>query len=197
MATVIETTAPTDRVYTTADLLALPDDGISRWLIDGRLVEVGTTPHDKHHSRIECRVNYLLGNWLDAQPEPRGSAYSGEAGVQLRPDPELTVGLDVVYLSPEVAARNESDEESTIIVGIPTLAVEILSPNDTVGATFSRGKILLGAGIPVVWLIDPYMQTVTILRSGQSTVVLNDQQTLDGHPELPGFSVPVARIFQH
>lgn len=194
---------PADTRYTTADLLAMPDDGVERWLIDGRIHELRggdgdgtTTIRNKHHTATEAQVVFLLKTWLEPQPRPRGEVHSGEVGVQLRDDPELTVGIDVVYLSAEVAARNESDGGSTLIVGVPVLAVEILSPSDTVEGIQSRIDTLRGAGVPVTWVVNPYLRTVSVIRPGRPPVGLNEEQTLDGGPELPGFGVPVARLFR-
>jgi Uma2 family endonuclease len=193
--------APAEKVYTTADLLAMPDDGVERWIIDGRLHEFrgGNGPmtiRNKHHTRVESRVSHLLESWREALPEPRGAVHAGEVGVALREDPDLTVGIDVVYLSPDVAARNESDDGSTIIVGVPVLAVEILSPSDTIENIQTRTTTLRDAGVPLVWVINPYMRTVSVIRPGRPPVVLNEEQELDGSPELPGFRVPVARLFR-
>jgi Uma2 family endonuclease len=49
--------------------------------------------------------------------------------VRLRRDPDTTVGIDVVYVSAEVTARQT--DEATLIDGVPVLVVEILSPKDT------------------------------------------------------------------
>src|SRR5262245_21132025 len=105
MTTAVETPppAPATKDYTTDDLLAMPDDGVERWIIDGRLHEVRSgngnmTIRNKRHTRVESRVSQVLGNWCDTLPTPRGSVHAGEVGVRLRRDPELTVGIDAVYL---------------------------------------------------------------------------------------------------
>src|SRR5271166_3504265 len=101
------------------------------------------------------RVAKFLDNWLDQQPEPRGAVLCGEAGCRLRRDPDTTVGIDVVYISAELAAR-ESDETS-LIDGVPVLVVEILSPGDTqeevdekidgyLQAGISQGRSMFGVG---------------------------------------------------
>ena len=46
-----------------------------------------------------------------------------------RHDPDTTVGIDVTYISAEVMVRQT--EDSTLVDGVPTLVVEILSPSDT------------------------------------------------------------------
>jgi hypothetical protein len=51
------------------------------------------------------------------------------------------------------------------------------------------------AGVPLIWLIDPDNETVTIIAAGQPTRVVKPGDTLDGGDVLPGFTVPVAEIF--
>lgn len=186
---------PTGRRHTVADLLAMADDGIERWIVDGQIEEVGVTQRNKRHARLESRVALLLGTWLDAQPEPRGAVYTGEVGVILRKDPELSVGIDVVYLSAEQVAANDTDDDTTLLVGPPALAVEILSPNDTQKDTVRKLKWYREVGVAMVWVIDPDLKTVAVHRPGQKPVVHNEDAELDGADVLPGFRSPVARLF--
>jgi Uma2 family endonuclease len=180
---------------TTAELLALPeDDGIERWLINGELWEAPMTKRNRFHSRIMVRVGKLLDNWLDGQPEPRGAVLGGEAGVRLRHDPDTTVGVDVVYVSAETLARQT--DESTLIDGVPVLAVEILSPSDTQEIIDKKMDSYLGAGVPLVWVIDPHDRTVTVYRPGTEPELVNARQELSADPHLPGFRVPVAELFR-
>lgn len=197
MATATMPTAePAERLFTTEDLLAIPDDGIERWLIDGRIVEVGMTIRNKHHTLIQSRVNGELEIWLRSQPKPRGTVHAGEAGVRLRKDPELTVGIDLVYLAADVSAHVMADEESTIIDAVPTLAVEILSPSDTIELIQEKIGIFQETRVPVAWFINPYLRTVSIHRPDRPPVTLNVEDELDGGAELPGFRLPVARLFE-
>ncbi len=118
----------------------------------------------------------------------------GEAGVRLLRDPETTVGIDVVYVSAEVVVRQTDD--TTLIDGVPTLAVEILSPNDTVEDINEKLALYRRAGVPLVWLIDPYDQTVTVYAAGDQPVLFNINQELSAEPHLPGLRVPVSRLFE-
>jgi Uma2 family endonuclease len=179
---------------TTEELLALPDDGMERWLIDGELRERPRIIRDRHHSRVLVRVCQSLANWLDQQPAPRGQGLAGEAGTRLQRDPDTTVGIDVLYISPEVLARQR--ENSPIIEGAPTLAVEILSPNDTFEVIHGKLSQFRRAGVPQVWVVHPYDKTVTVHRAGELPALFNVDQELSGDPHLPGLRVPVARLFE-
>jgi Uma2 family endonuclease len=186
-------TAEATSPLTTEQLLAMPEDGVERWLIRGQLREKPMTVRNRTHSRIMIRVGKFLDNWLDGQPEPHGSVLGGEAGVRLRRDPDTTVGVDVVYISAEVAARRPDD--TSLIDGAPVLAVEILSPNDTVEAVNEKIDGYLAAGVALVWLIDPHRRTVQVLRPGAEPELVTVLQELSGEPHLPGFRVPVAQLF--
>src|SRR6266542_2614322 len=96
------TLAVSERI-TTEQLLAMPDDGKERWLIDGELREKEMTRRNRGHSRVEATIAYLLNRWLEKQSSPRGEVLVGEAGVRLRRNPDTTVGVDVAYVSAQVA----------------------------------------------------------------------------------------------
>ena len=93
-------TAP--KLMTVEEFLALPDDGVERWLIRGQLREkrdTDMTRRNKPHSITEGRVTKILGTWLDTQPQPRGEVVCGEAGlVVLKARPICFKSFDkVVY----------------------------------------------------------------------------------------------------
>jgi Uma2 family endonuclease len=191
MATV---TAP----MTTEEFLALPDDGTERWLVDGVLTEFPRehpmTVRNRFHSIVLALVCAELINWLRQHPLPRGQVLGGEAGVRLSRDPDLTVGIDVVYVSAEVVVRQTDD--TTLIDGVPTLAVEILSPSDTVEEITKKLELYRRARVPLVWVIDPYLQTVTVHAAGSRPALFNINQELSAEPQLPGLRVPVSRLFE-
>lgn len=186
---------------TTAELLALPDDGVERWLIRGALREkrpdhrdASMTIRNRFHSQILIQIGFLLRSWLDRQPEPRGAVLGGEVGVRLSRIPETTVGVDVVYISAEQRARQSDD--STLIDGPPILAVEILSPSDTQEAIHEKVDCYIEAGVALVWVIDPHDETVTVYRPDAEPELVNVRQELTAEPHLSGFRVAVSQIFQ-
>jgi Uma2 family endonuclease len=185
--------ATATRPITTEELLAMPENGVDRWLIRGQLRERPMTVRNRYHSRTMIRIGRLLEAWLEEQPEPRGEMLCGEAGVILKHDPDTTVGVDVVYISAEVAARQSDD--TTLIDGVPTLAVEILSPSDTQEDTHEKISEYLRAGVPLVWIVDPEDRTVRIYRPDARPQLFNEDQELTGDPHLPGFRTPVRRMF--
>jgi Uma2 family endonuclease len=78
---------------------------------------------------------------------------------------------------------------------VPDIAVEVLSPSDS--PTYVAQKIgeFLECGVPLVWLVDPAAQTVTIYKSLSQTRQLSASDTIDAEPVLPGFACLVSRFF--
>jgi Uma2 family endonuclease len=186
------TAPPPARTMTAEELMALPDDGVDRELIRGELRERPMTRRNWRHSDVEAEIVYLLRGWLQNQPPLRGRVTCGEAGFRLRAEPATLVGVDVAYASAEVVAKLNTS--FPYYDGPPVLAVEIMSPSDKHQDIVEKVSEYLAVGT-VVWVVDPDFRTVTVYRPGQPPEMLNDQQELTAEPELPGFRVPVAKIF--
>ena len=181
------------RLFTADELLAMPDDGKDRWLIRGKLRERVKMYHTRAHSQVATRLAYLFGNWIDKQPEPRGEAYCLPV-VHLRRDPDTCLEIDLVYLAPTVVAK--LTDRSPLIDEAPTFVAKIISLNDVKQKVTELINESLAAGVALVWVIDTDYKTVTVHRPGQAVELFNTTQTLSADPHLPGFTVPVARIFR-
>jgi len=179
---------------TAEQLEALPENRTDRWLIAGELRERPMTLRNRFHSRLTIRIGKLLDNWLDLQPQPRGQVIGGEAGVILSRDPDTSVGIDVVYFTADVLARQTG--VSTMIEGIPTLVVEILSPSDTVEDVNEKIDVYIKARVPYVWIVDPYHKTITVYRPDEVPAFCTERDEISAEPQLPGFRVPVKALFE-
>jgi Uma2 family endonuclease len=183
---------PPPKTMTAEELMELPDDGVERDIIRGELRERPMTRRNPDHSEVEANVVHELRLWISQQPRPRGRVACGEAGFRLRRDPETFVGIDVAYVSAEMAAGR--DRKLRFYDGPPVLAVEILSPSDKHEDVVEKVKLYLEVGT-LVWVVDPDFRTVRVHRAGQPVVLHNDGQELVGDSELPGFRVAVSRLF--
>jgi Uma2 family endonuclease len=178
---------------TTEEMLTMPADGMSRWLIDGELKETPMTVRNRVHSEIMATISMILGVWLRTLPHPRGRIVSGEAGIILARNPDTTVGVDIAYISAETIAAQS--DESTLIEGVPVLIVEIQSPSDRLDEIHEKNAKYRRAGVPLVWIVNPYDQTVVVHRLGAKPQLFNTDQELAAEPQLPGFRVAVAELF--
>jgi Uma2 family endonuclease len=177
---------------TAEDLVSLPDDGIDRELIRGELREWPTFFHTPLHAEARALIGYRLSSWIRDPSQTSGTAVSG-AGFRLRRDPDTCVGIDVAYISAELAA--DIDRTMMFFDGPPILAIEILAPWDPHERMVEKAESFLEAG-SVVWIADPDFRTITVHRPGEAPVMFNDRQELDGDPYLPGFRTLVRKLFK-
>ena len=187
------------------DLIDQPYDGVDRYVLDGELrenpsgaldFETGEimTVRNRLHSRATTATGGELRNWLRTFPLPRGEVLTGDAGVRLALDPDRTFGVDVLFVSAKVLAAQTG--ESTIVEGVPTLCVEILSPSEVMEKIDEKTDASLAAGVPLVWLLDLHDKSVTAYSPGAEPIFFNRLMEITGEPHLPGFRVPVANLFE-
>jgi Uma2 family endonuclease len=182
-------------LVTVDEFLAMPDDGIERDLINGRIGEYGSsmTRRNFRHTRTEANIVGLLKNWVAKQPPPRGVIVSGEAGVRLGHDDRTTVGIDVAYISAEVVQATA--EDAALIERPPILAVEILSPSDKQEDILDKVRSYLDACVCLVWIVEPVFRTVSVFRPEREPALFNTSQELLGDPHLPGLRIAVNTLF--
>ncbi len=180
---------------TLAEFFALPpDDGVDRELIRGELRERPMTKRNRFHAKTEATLSYLLKAWLATQSSPSGDLYSGEVGCILRHEPASNVGIDVAFFSAATVAAQTA--ETTMLDGVPVLAVEILSPSDRLEDLAEKIELYLEVGGSVIWLVDPRFKTVTVYRSDAEPQLFNITQSLADQPGLSGLQLAVKDIFE-
>lgn len=192
MNAITESPSVSDLV-TIEQLEAMPQDGIERDLIRGVLREQGMTRRNRRHAGTELRIGQALQNWLNSQAELSAEALSGEVGCVLQREPDSSVGIDVAVFATEVLESQTN--ESTMVVGIPLLAVEILSPHDKQEDIHQKIVEYLRVGVRLIWVVDPDFKTVRVYRNGAEPVMFNRTQQITGEDVLPGFEILVDQFF--
>ena len=147
-------------------------------LVDGAIVEkaasaVGTL--------VTASLSSLLADWNHANGSPgriRGTEEAAILSETLARVPDISfVGWDCV---PNLA---------------PDLAVEVLSEGNTREEMERKLKEYFLSEVRLVWYIDPRTRSVRVYTSPDDVTELGAKDTLDGGEVLPGFSVPVAQLF--
>ncbi len=77
----------------------------------------------------------------------------------------------------------------------PDLVVEVLSPSETASELEEKLRDYRSAGTQLVWVVDPARRVVSVRGSRAPEHWLSEADTLEGDDVLPGFSIPVARLF--
>ena len=179
---------------TLAEFNALPEDPQrERMLIRGRLWEKPMTKRTRKHAICESRIAHILWEWSESTSAPHPLVYSGEVGCDF-PDLETGVGIDVAVVSAEHAAAQ--DEEDKYIQGPPLLVVEILSSSDRVEEVHAKVTDYREAGVPVVWIVDPFFETVNVHQPDGSSRLHQKDDDISGDPQLPGLQVITSKLFR-
>jgi Uma2 family endonuclease len=158
-------------------------------LIDGTLVE---KPVGYLESLIASWLIKELGNFVD----DRNLGYvSGEAGMIRMISGRVRLP-DVAFVSVSDLPNGELPRQPIPTLP-PTLAVEILSETNTKLEIRQKLKEYFESGSRLAWIIDPQTRTVAVYDRFSETPAQSLQETdaLDGRDVLPGFSLPIAKLF--
>lgn len=158
-------------------------------LINGEMVEVSPTAEES--SAISATIVGMLWSFVHARR--LGRLYTAEGGVVLFPDRATVRAPEVAFVRADRVPHGEARKRFARLA--PDLVVEVLSPTDRTTEVIAKIEMYREAGVPLIWLVDPEVQTVTVIAAGTPTMVLRATDTLDGGDILPGFSVSVADIF--
>lgn len=158
-------------------------------LIDGEMVEM--SPSADEPSSIGATITGML--WSFARPRRLGRVYNAEGGFVLFSDRETVLAPDVAFVRAERMPRGEARKHFARLA--PDLAVEVLSPSDRASEVLVKVQMYQESGVRLVWIVDPDLETVTVIAQGNPTIVLGSGDDLTGGDVLPGFSVSVAEIF--
>ncbi len=79
---------------------------------------------------------------------------------------------------------------------VPDLLVEVVSPNDNATELKIKVREFLHAGVPLFWVVTPASRDIEVFRADGTGALLKEGNTLDGGDILPGFSCPVAAVFE-
>lgn len=158
-------------------------------LIKGEFFQMSPAGHT--HGNIAGNIFGLM--WAFVKQQQLGRAYAAETGFLLSQEPDTVRAPDAAFVSATRVAQQTS--ETGFFDGAPDLAVEVISPSETVESVEAKLIDYLEAGTQLVWLVYPRTQTIMVYRSLTDAQVLTVVDTLDGGKLLPGFSAPVKEIF--
>jgi Uma2 family endonuclease len=180
-------TAPARPPVTAEELLVHPA-GRYADLVAGALRV--SEPPGWAHGHIAVQLAALLHRHVEQHGLGRVSV---ESGYLLARNPDTVRGPDVSFVSagrlgPEPLPRG-------YFAGAPDLAVEILSPTETASALLEKVEDYLAAGSALVWVVDPFVQSVTVFEAGRSPRRLDRTAVLEGGEVVRGFTCRLSELF--
>jgi Uma2 family endonuclease len=180
---------PAPGTATVADVLRLYEKHKRLFeLVDGTLVEKAMGAKE---SFIAATLIQLLTNYSDAHG--RLGMTLGEAGTL-----KLLKGLvripDVSFTRWERLPGGKVPNDPIPDL-VPDLAVEVLSKANTRREMERKLKEYFLSGVKLVWFVEPSARVVRAFTSPDEVIELGINDNLEGGDVLPGFTVPVARLF--
>ena len=174
---------------TADELLAMPDDGFRRELVDGE-VRV-TPPPGEEHGVVAARILVKLGSHVFAND--LGIVHAAETGFRISENPDTVLAPDAAYVSRERVERTAIAKGYR--AGAPDLAVEVVSPSDSFADVEAKVTRWLAAGCRMVIVVNPARRAATVYRSRDDITLLTEGDVLDGGDVVPGWTLPLRDLF--
>jgi Uma2 family endonuclease len=160
-------------------------------LVDGVVIEV--SPATMLHGVIVTTLARLIDDY--ARGHDLGIVGTGAVGYVLRRDPDLVRAPDVSFVSWERVPETGIPDRG-FWDGAPTLAVEVVSPDDRAEEVHAKVRDCLDAGTRQVWVLWPRQRTVTVYIPDGAARELTSRAPLEGGEVLPGFTATVGELFE-
>lgn len=177
----------TQKLVTAEELLLLSQNGMGKRyeLVRGVLIERVATGDP--HAIAVSRITTALTNYSD--DNDHGETRAGEPGYRLEVGTDTVRAPDVAWIAPGRIPEGTQGFPHMA----PDLVVEAQSPRQDLA---EKAAMWLSFGSREVWAANPDPISITRYRPGEEPEVLGEDDVLDGGDLLPGFSVPVWRLFR-
>ena len=153
--------------------------------VKGELVPMA--PPTMEHGEISTNVVWYLQSHV--RENQLGRVYTAETTFRLG---ERAVKPDAAFVTAARLPVNRRKSSSQP----PDLAVEVVSPSDTLYGVAEKAVDYLDAGTRLVWVIEPVTKTVTVYRSRTDIRTLKCGDTLTGEDVVEGFACQVEELFE-
>lgn len=181
------TVASEQKIWTDEEFMALPEDGRYE-LVNGELVNMGNSGME--HGWIASILNGAMFGFV--RPRKLGvicdssTAFSMKNGNKRSPD--------LSFIAKE-QLQGVKRLPRGYFQGSPDLAVEILSPTNTVEEIHDKIVEYFENGTRLVWVIHPDEQYVLVYHNPRPDGFLRMGDRLNGEDVIPEFTLPVAELF--
>ena len=170
--------------------IVLPETKPETEWVRGRALQKVSPTYD--HARLQSLLVRALGTWADDRS-------TGRVGTEWRfrvaPPGEIVRPLvpDVGFLSYDALAPDAPHDAVQVPLAAPTVAVEILSPDDRMPDVEHKIATYRRAGTAAVIVVDPQRQTIAVHRDDVAVLRAGDVLT---DAALPGFVLDVGDLFE-
>lgn len=171
------------------EFLAMPETEPPSELIDGEVVQ--KMAPSLYHGILTAELIRLLGTYLHDSREGRvvnevRHVQPGEQRVFL-PDVNVT-------LKQQIPQGRRVRTVGPIPIP-PDLAVEVVSPGESIGRVLERADFYMRSGTRLLWIIDPETETITAYHPGEPPSVHRAPAVINAQPVLRAFQLDLAALF--
>jgi len=161
------------------------------YLIDGELYY--DMPPGGQRGRLALGIGLYLRLYIDKHDLGIATVETGYHP----PDGRHTVlGPDVAFIS---KARAPQPFPKKFVPLMPDLAVEIVSPTDSIAEVRRKAQVYLDNGAVLVWIVRPADTGVDVCRASEGAELniefVGRGGCLSGEDVLPGFELELTRLF--
>jgi Uma2 family endonuclease len=181
----MESMGATKTLLTFEEFEQLPDQPGKRELLKGELLEL--PPAEFRHHDVSQRLFLQIHAALEAA---HASGQAGELGL-VRMEVGYKLARDI-YVQPDVSITHAGQPVDRFLLGAPAIAIEVISPGNTVKAMRRKTELYFQHGAREVWRIDPSRKGV-IVNLPDRSYELSEDETLTT-ALLPGFALSVREI---
>jgi Uma2 family endonuclease len=170
-------------------------DGELYEIVDGRRIEI---PMSYHAGLVATELSIELGTHIRQQePRPGHLAIEVLFHIPLTKDSTRQRRPDIAFVSAErwPIKRPQSLKADAWDV-VPDLVVEVVSPTDRAADLLEKVYEYFQAGVRLVWLVYPTLRCIHVFEASNQIRVVTGAEILDGSAVLPGFQLPVQRLFE-
>jgi Uma2 family endonuclease len=179
---------PAPGTATEADVVRIDDHEDRLFeLIDGILVEKCMGFRE---SLIGIAIARALGDWVELHH--LGVVVGADGMMKLVPGQVRMA--DVAFISRERLPKGRVPKDAVPLL-VPDLAVEVLSEGNTPREMARKREEYFAAGTQLVWIVDIQTCSVTVYTGPEKCTAFTQEQTLDGNPVLPGFTLSLKKLF--
>jgi Uma2 family endonuclease len=177
-------------IWTDEEFMALPDHGDRYEIIDGELVTLGNSGME--HGNI----GIFLGGLIEIFVRQHRLGVTCDSSTAFKMKGGNKRSPDISFVSRD-KLQGLAELPDGFLDGAPDLAIEVLSPNNTIAEIDQKIVEYFENGSRLVWVINLKLHYVLVYRSAlEPDRLLKQSDSLDGEDVIAGFTMPLFELFQ-
>lgn len=143
------------------------------------------------HGNKTMRLSAPVASFVEEKD--LGECFAAETRFTIERNPDTVLAPDFAFVA---RARLSDIPPQGYLSLAPDLVIETRSPSDTCAEVALKVARWLQASAQIVWVLDLASRTLTVHRTRIAPQTLTAEDTLSGEDILPGFALPLRRLFR-